>query len=242
MNTSYFNQFNITKVFYIRIRESIIRIRNLTIILLLILIIGINFQKRIKLIRNRTFLINKISYLTAYNLTKEHLNTKHLTYLPLIYNLLTLLILINLIGLFPYVLTITSHIIITFSLSLTILLRRTIKRTYVHKRRFISTLTPQGCPLLLAPFLILIETTRYFTRAISLGVRLAANISAGHLLLAILSRFSFNILLSKFFFIRIFPLAILGFIILLEIIVAFIQAYVFTLLTTIYLSDSIKLH
>ena len=242
MNTSYFNQFNITKIIYIRIRETFIRIRNLTLILLLILIRLISFQKRRKLIRNRILLINKISYITAYNLTKEHLNPKHLTYLPLIYNLLTLLILINLIGLLPYVLTATSHIIITFSLSLTILLRRTIKRIQIHKRKFISILTPQGCPLLLAPFLILIETTRYFTRAISLGIRLAANISAGHLLLTILSRFSFNILCSRLYYIRIFPLIILRFITLLEIIVALIQAYVFTLLSTIYLSDTIKLH
>ena len=145
-------------------------------------------------------------------------------------------------GLLPYVFTTTSHIIITFRLSLTIIIKTTIRSFIQHKRKFFRILTPQNAPLPLAPFLVLIETTRYITRAISLGVRLAANISAGHLLLAILSKFTLDAILTNHYILRLIPITALFLIRILEIMVALIQAYVFTLLTTIYLSDTIKLH
>ena len=92
---------------------------------------------------------------------------------------------------------------------------------------------PSGAPLVLAPLLVLIETVSYFSRAISLGVRLAANLSAGHLLFAILA--SFGVIFKS-------AIVIMVFITLLEIAVAIIQAYVFCLLTTIYLADTLVLH
>lgn len=100
---------------------------------------------------------------------------------------------------------------------------------------------PGGVPLGLAPFLVIIETLSFMIRAISLGVRLAANISAGHLLFAILSGFAFT-MLSNGLILSVFPIMILVFITLLEIMVAVIQAYVFCLLTTIYLGDTVALH
>lgn len=100
---------------------------------------------------------------------------------------------------------------------------------------------PSGAPLGLAPLLVLIETTSYVSRAISLGVRLAANLSAGHLLFAILAGFGFNMLIASGLA-GVLPLLIMVFITLLEVAVAVIQAYVFCLLTTIYLADTIVLH
>ena len=101
----------------------------------------------------------------------------------------------------------------------------------------------RGVPLVLAPFLVVIETVSYLSRAISLGVRLAANIFAGHLLFAILSGFAFNMLSSGMIILSFLPMLIMIFIALLEImVVAVIQAYVFCLLTTIYLGDTIALH
>lgn len=93
---------------------------------------------------------------------------------------------------------------------------------------------PNGSPFFLAPFLVLIETVGYFSRAVSLGMRLAANITAGHLLFTIVSSFVYT--LSSL------PLVVLVFITLLEIAVAVIQAYVFCLLTAIYLKDTLELH
>lgn len=100
---------------------------------------------------------------------------------------------------------------------------------------------PAGAPLGLAPLLVLIETISFVFRALSLGIRLAANLSAGHLLFAILAGFGFNMIATAGVF-NIFPMAIMVFISLLEAAVAIIQAYVFSLLTTIYLADTIALH
>ena len=100
---------------------------------------------------------------------------------------------------------------------------------------------PGGAPLGLAPLLVLIETVSYVSRAISLGIRLAANLSAGHLLFAILAGFGFSLLMVSGF-VGVGPLLIMVFITLLEVAVAVIQAYVFCLLTTIYLADTIVLH
>lgn len=101
---------------------------------------------------------------------------------------------------------------------------------------------PGGAPLVLAPFLVIIETISYVARAISLGVRLAANIIAGHLLFAIISGFTFNIMSNGLVVLSFFPMLIMIFITLLEMAVAVIQAYVFCLLTAIYLGETVALH
>ena len=101
---------------------------------------------------------------------------------------------------------------------------------------------PSGAPLILAPLLVPIETVSYLSRALSLGLRLAANLTAGHLLFAIISGFTFTMLINGLFTLSLFPMFIMLFITLLEMAVAIIQAYVFSLLTAIYLSDTIALH
>ena len=143
---------------------------------------------------------------------------------------------------FPYVFTVGTHIIVTFGLSLSILIVVTILGIKNFKADFFSMLMPQGAPMGLAPLLVLIETASYLSRAISLGVRLAANLSAGHLLFAILASFAYQMLVGDLVLLSIFPIAIMVFITILEIAVAMIQAYVFCLLTTIYLGDTINLH
>nr|AJF93972.1 ATP synthase F0 subunit 6 [Oopsacas minuta] len=242
MNAAYFDQFNIKKLLYIKTSETILSISNLTLTLLIIALLIITINKNYKILPNRNTIITHTLLKITLNLTNEHIKNKQLTYNPLIFTIFTTLITINLIGLLPYVFTTTSHIIITFSLSLTIIIKTTISALIKHNSKFLSILTPQSAPLPLAPFLVLIETTSYITRAISLGVRLAANISAGHLLLTILSSFALNTITSNYYLLSILPITALCLISLLEIMVALIQAYVFTLLTTIYISDTTKLH
>lgn len=163
-------------------------------------------------------------------------------YFPFILSIFLFIVVLNFFGLFPYVFTPTAHIIITFGLSLSIIIAVTLLGFVTFKINFLSILMPGGVPLILAPFLVLIETLSYMIRAISLGVRLAANISAGHLLFAILSGFAFNMLSNGLIILSVFPILIMIFITLLEMLVAIIQAYVFTLLTTIYIGDSLALH
>lgn len=176
------------------------------------------------------------------SLVHENLGKTGQRYFPFVLCIFLFIVILNVIGLFPYVFTPTAHIVVTFGLSLSIMISVTILGILTFKVEFFSILVPGGVPLGFAPFLVIIETLSYMIRAISLGVRLAANISAGHLLFAILSGFAFNLLLNGVYFIGLFPVLIMGFITLLELMVAVIQAYVFSLLTTIYLGDTIALH
>ena len=153
-----------------------------------------------------------------------------------------LIMVLNVLGLFPYVFTVGTHIIVTFGISLSVLMAVTILGIKNFKLDFFSMLMPQGAPMSLAPLLVLIETASYLSRALSLGIRLAANLSAGHLLFAILASFSYKMLINNMVFLSLFPLAIMIFITVLEIAVAMIQAYVFCLLTVIYLEDTLKSH
>ena len=184
----------------------------------------------------------ELVYINIRSLVYDNLGKRGQRYFPFVLCIFLFIVILNIMGLFPYVFTPTAHIVVTFGLSLSIIIAVTILGLLTFKVEFFSLLVPGGVPLIFAPFLVIIETLSYMIRAISLGVRLAANISAGHLLFAILSGFAFNLLLNGFYLLGIFPVFIMGFITLLELMVAVIQAYVFGLLTTIYLGDTIVLH
>lgn len=181
-------------------------------------------------------------YSNMRSLVHDNLGTKGQKYFPFVLCIFLFISVLNILGLFPYVFTPTAHIVVTFGMSLSIMIAVTLLGFLTFKVEYFSILVPGGVPLILAPILVVIETLSYMIRAISLGVRLAANISAGHLLFAILSGFAFNLLFNGFFIIGLFPVLIMAFITLLEMMVAMIQAYVFSLLTTIYLGDTIVLH
>src|SRR6267378_3314032 len=157
----------------------------------------------------------------------------------------SILILINnLIGLIPYSFASTSHFILTFSISFTVVLGATILGFQKHGVHFFSLFVPAGCPLGLLPLLVLIEFISYLSRNISLGLRLAANILSGHMLLAILSGFTYNIMSSGFlfFFVGLLPLAFIIAFSGLELGISFIQAQVFVVLTCSYIKDGLDLH
>ena len=184
----------------------------------------------------------ELVYNNMRSLVFDNLGSKGQKFFPFILCIFLFISVLNILGLFPYVFTITAHIVVTFGMSLSIMIGVTLLGFLTFRVEYFSILVPGGVPLVLAPFLVVIETLSYMIRAISLGARLAANISAGHLLSAILLGFAFNLLLNGFYIIGLFPVLIMVFITLLEMMVAIIQAYVFSLLTTIYLSDTIALH
>ena len=150
----------------------------------------------------------------------------------------------NLIGMVPYSFASTSHFILTFALSFTVVLGATILGFQKHGLEFFSLLVPAGCPLGLLPLLVLIEFISYLARNISLGLRLAANILSGHMLLNILAGFTYNIMTSGFifFFLGLIPLAFIIAFSGLELGIAFIQAQVFVVLTSSYIKDGLDLH
>jgi len=144
----------------------------------------------------------------------------------------------------PYSFASTSHFILTFALSFTIVLGATILGFTTHGLKFFSLLVPAGCPLALLPFLVLIEFISYLARNISLGLRLAANILSGHMLLNILGGFTYNIMTSGilFFFLGLIPLTFIIAFSGLELGIALIQAQVFVVLTSSYIKDGLDLH
>lgn len=144
----------------------------------------------------------------------------------------------------PYSFASTSHFILTFSLSFTIVLGVTILGFNKHGLKFFSLFVPAGCPLGLLPVLVIIEFISYLVRNISLGLRLAANIFSGHMLLNILSGFTYNIMTSNliFFVLGLLPLTFIIAFSGLELAIAFIQAQVFIVLTCSYIKDALELH
>ena len=234
MTASYFDQFGIVSI--------IPGLTNSSLMLILSIIFIIGFFNVNKLIPGRWQSIIEIVYDHWIVLVKDSLGVKGSKYFPFVFSLFLLIAWLNVLGLFPYVFTVGTHIIVTFGLSLSILIVVTILGIKNFKADFFSMLMPQGAPMGLAPLLVLIETASYLSRAISLGVRLAANLSAGHLLFAILASFAYQMLVGDLVLLSIFPIAIMVFITILEIAVAMIQAYVFCLLTKLYLGDTINLH
>jgi F-type H+-transporting ATPase subunit a len=158
-------------------------------------------------------------------------------YFSLIFTIFMFVLFGNFLGMLPYSFTFTSHIAVTLSMALVIFVLVTIIAFFKHGTRFFSFFLPAGVPIFLAPLLIVIEVISYFTRPFSLSIRLFANMMAGHTLLKVVGGF-------------VFPLGILGFVPLaglvaitgLEFLIAFLQAYIFTILTCIYINDAINLH
>lgn len=186
----------------------------------------------------------EILYEFVSGLVHEQVGEKGKPYFPLIFTLFTFLLSCNLIGMIPYAFTATSHLVITFTLSFMVFIGVTVIGFQAHGTHFFSFFLPPGAPLALSPFLVVIELISYAFRGLSLGVRLFANMMAGHALLKILSGFAWTLLtlggIASVGGVGVFGVVFaLTF---LEVGVACLQAYVFTILTCIYLSDAIYLH
>jgi F-type H+-transporting ATPase subunit a len=197
------------------------------------------------IIVNNWSLSQETIYATIHSIVSNQINSnKGQIYFPFIYVLFIFILINNLIGMVPYSFAATSHFILTFSISFTVVLGATILGFNKHGFKFFSLFVPSGCPLGLLPLLVLIEFISYLARNVSLGLRLSANILSGHMLLNILAGFCYNIMTSGFlfFFIGLIPLAFIIAFSGLELGIAFIQAQVFVVLTSSYIKDALDLH
>ncbi len=184
-------------------------------------------------------------YHTVLNIVINQINPKNgQVYFPFIFTLFLFILVNNLLGLIPYSFASTSHFALTLSLSFMIVLGATILGFQTHGLTFFSLLVPSGVPLALVPLLVIIEFISYLARNISLGLRLGANICSGHLLLHILSSFTYTLLTLNFitFIVGLIPLAFIIAFTGLELGIAFIQAQVFIILTCSYIKDGLDLH
>jgi len=212
------------------------------IIIILFNIMGTNYNK---IVSNNWSISQESIYATVHSIVINQINTnKGQIYFPFIFTLFLFILVNNLIGMVPYSFASTSHLILTFSISFTVVLGATILGFQKHGLEFFSLFVPAGCPLALLPLLVLIEFISYLSRNVSLGLRLGANILSGHMLLNILSGFTYNIMTSGFifFFLGLIPLAFIIAFSGLELGIAFIQAQVFVVLTSAYIKDSLDLH
>lgn len=190
-------------------------------------------------------LVKEVFYDTIHGIVVSQINKyKGQIYFPFIMTIFMFILINNLIGMIPYSFSSTSHFILTFSISFCIVIGVTILGLYIHKLEFFSLFVPSGCPIFLVPILVLIEFLSYVARNISLGLRLAANVLAGHMLLNILSGFTFKIISRGFLYtlIGILPLLFVILFSTLEFGICFIQAQVFVVLTSGYIKDSLELH
>lgn len=227
---------------YISVTNIAIYLTIATIIVLTVNILATNYNK---VVSNGWSISQESVYATVHSIVINQINAKKgQLYFPFIYTLFIFILINNLIGMIPYSFASTSHFILTFSISFTVVLGATILGLTKHGFKFFSLFVPAGCPLSLLPLLVLIEFISYIARNISLGLRLAANILSGHMLLNILSGFAYNILLSGFIyiFVGLIPLAFIIAFSGLELGIAFIQSQVFVVLTSSYIKDAVDLH
>lgn len=217
----------------------------LTIGALFLLITNLLSTNYNKLVSDNWSISQESLYATIHSIVTNQINPKNgQVYFPFIYTLFIFILINNLIGMVPYSFASTSHFVLTFALSFTIVLGATILGFQKHGLKFFSLLVPAGCPLGLLPLLVIIETISYLARNVSLGLRLAANVLSGHMLLNILSGFTYNIMSSGiiFFILGLLPLAFIIAFSGLELGIAFIQSQVFVVLSCSYIKDALELH
>jgi len=177
-------------------------------------------------------------YNFVFILVKQQMNTRGFAYFPIMFSLFLFILVSNLLGMCLYSFTVTSHVVIAFSLSFTLFMGAVIIGIMIQKVAFINTFIPSGAPKVLLPFLVAIEFISYISRPFSLGIRLFANLMSGHALLAILANFALAIS-KKSFIIFLIPFLLISMIVGLEMMIAVLQAYVFTVLGCIYVNDSL---
>ena len=172
----------------------------------------------------------------------DNIGQEGMKYFSFIFTLFLFILLGNLLGMFPYSFTWTSHIIVTFAIAFFIFLGVTIIAIYKHGLLKFMGFAPSGVPKLMLILLVPIEIISYLSRPISLSVRLFANMMAGHTLLKVIGGFVFVLGANSFIIGGALPLAFLVALTGLEIVIAFLQAYVFAILTCLYINDAIHLH
>jgi F-type H+-transporting ATPase subunit a len=173
-------------------------------------------------------------YEVVHNMTHEILHDNARTYFPFVLTLFTFILFANVLGLVPYTFTVTSHIIVTLALALVVFIGATIIGFIRNGFGYLKLFVPSGVPMLLLPLVVLIEIVSYFIRPMSLSIRLFANMMAGHMMLKVMAGFVVMLGLMAGWL----PLAAMVGLMGLELLVAALQAYVFALLTCMYLNDA----
>ena len=214
------------------------------LVLFLIISLHIIANNDAKLIPSKWSIALESSFASINSMVRDQIGSRNEVYLPFIYSLFFFILIGNLVSNVPYSFAITASVIVCLGLSFTIFIGVTILSLSKHGLKFFSYFIPSGTPLALVPLLVLIEVVSYLARALSLGIRLFANLTAGHTLLKILSTFLYQLFSASLIIavLTLIPFAIFIGLIGLELAVSFIQSFVFCLLVCSYIKDAIDLH
>ncbi len=193
------------------------------------------------LVPTRSQSIAEMSYEFIASMLRDAAGTQGMRFFPFVFSLFMFVLVANLLGLFPYFFTVTSHIIVTFALALLVIGTVIVYGFSKHGLGFLKLFVPSGIPGLLVPLVVTIEIISFLSRPVSLSVRLFANMLAGHITLKVFAGFvtSLSALGAVGIAGSILPLFMTVAITALEVLVAFLQAYVFAVLTCMYLNDAV---
>ena len=206
-----------------------------SILILLFLFLG---TKKKSLVPTKIQFITEASYTFVAKMINDTAGSSAKAFFPFVFTLFMFVLFCNMVGMLPYSFTVTSQIIVTFVLAATIFIGVTIIGFIKHGIKYLELFVPKGVPIVLLPLIIVIEIISYLARPVSLSVRLFANMLAGHTMLKVFGGFVISLGLLGGWLPLSFSVALTG----LEILVAFLQAYVFAILTCIYLNDALNLH
>ena len=191
-----------------------------------------------KIVPGKFQLISEMLYNFISKMISDTAGKKAKPYFSFIFSLFIFVLFCNMVGMLPYSFTVTSHIIVTLAFALFIFIGVTILGFVIHGFKYLKIFVPSGVPMVLLPIIMIIEIISYLSRPVSLSVRLFANMMAGHTMLKVFGGFVISLGLVAGWLPLTFSVALTG----LEILVAFLQAYVFAILTCIYLNDALNLH
>ncbi len=193
------------------------------------------------LVPGRAQSMAEMSYEFVANTIRSTAGSEGMKFFPLVFSLFMFILIVNLLGLLPYGFTVTSHIIITVALALLVFVTVLVYGFWKNGLRFFKLFVPSGIPIYILPLIVFIELLSFLSRPISHSVRLFANMLAGHITLKVFA--GFITMLSAFgiagWLGAVLPLSLVVALTALELLVAFLQAYVFAILTCIYLNDAI---
>ena len=243
------HQFEINKIFTLgKIGGSEIAFTNSSLFMLIsvativLLMIGATGSR--SLVPGRMQSVAELSYEFIADMLKSSAGTEGMKFFPLVFTLFMFILASNLIGLIPYTFTVTSHIIVTVSLALLVFFTVIVYGFWKNGLKFFKLFVPSGIPIYILPLIVVIEVMSFISRPISHSVRLFANMLAGHITLKLVA--SFVTMLGGLGAIgwagATLPLALTVALTALELLVAFLQAYVFAILTCIYLNDALHVH
>jgi F-type H+-transporting ATPase subunit a len=205
------------------------------ILILSLLFLG---TKKKSLIPSKVQLVTEISYTFVAKMINDTAGSNAKSFFPFIFTLFMFVLFCNMVGMLPYSFTVTSHIIVTFVLAAVVFIGITVIGFIKHGFKYLELFVPKDVPIVLLPLIVVIEIISYLSRPVSLSVRLFANMMAGHTMLKVFGGFVISLGLLGGWLPLSFSVALTG----LEILVAFLQAYVFAILTCIYLNDALNLH